>query len=254
MRPLDKGKCPTDKQGKNKVVIDYKSWRLDLIKRIGYYCAYCNMPLSASIQVEHVVAKIPIPGNAAGGKLDWENMLLACGPCNTVKSNQPVSPHTHYLPEEHNTLLIFDIAAHFKHNDTAIVKPAPGLLKAQQTKAEATIKLLGLDKIDRRQKVVDIRWQRRRDAMISVRACRELFLQATHSSTYDPTATARYIAEIAKTTGFFLLWFKAFADQPSVMEKLLDHCIIPGTAQNCFDKTNGFALLPRNPNNLVDPF
>ncbi len=254
MRPLDKGDCPTDEHGNKKVVTGYAAWRLDLISRIGYYCAYCNMPLSHSIQVEHVIAKKPMPGLMAGSMLDWVNMLLGCGPCNLEKANQPVFPHTHYLPEAHNTLLAFDIAAHSTQDDSAIVKPAPGLLKAQQEKAAATIKLLGLDKIDRRQKVVDIRWKRRRDAMIAVELSQKLFLQATHSPTYDPAAAARCIAEIAKQTGFFLLWFKVFADQPSVMEKLLDHNIIPGTAQNCFDKTNGYALLPRNPGNHADPF
>ena len=186
--------------------------------------------------------------------LDWENMLLACGPCNNKKGNRPVSPAIQYLPEEHNTLLAFDIVAHSIHDDAAIVKPAPGLLNVQQKKAAATIKLLGLDKIDRRQKVVDIRWKKRRDAMIAVEANHKLFLQATHSPTYDSAAAAQCIAEIAKPTGFFLLWFKAFADQPSVMEKLIDNTIIPGTAQNCFDKANGYCLLLRNPGNLADPF
>ncbi len=62
MRPIHKGPCPLLANGVRKTASNYKDWRLDLIDRIGYYCAYCNMPLSHQLNVEHVVPKVPVPG------------------------------------------------------------------------------------------------------------------------------------------------------------------------------------------------
>ena len=78
MRPIDKGPVPLRDDGTPKVVNNYKDWRRDLLKRIGPYCCYCNIPLYDSPQVEHVIAQDIDPAKAN----DWDNMLLACGPCN----------------------------------------------------------------------------------------------------------------------------------------------------------------------------
>ena len=67
------------------------------------------MPLNHSLQVEHVVPKNSPAGYIVGDALAWDNMLLACGPCNTAKSNKPVDFVTYYFPEEHNILLPFQI-------------------------------------------------------------------------------------------------------------------------------------------------
>jgi len=107
MRPVERGGIPQE-NGVNKVVRDYKDWRQDLIDRIGNYCSYCNMTLNDSPQVEHVTPKNPRPGQVAGALLDWNNMLLACGPCNRAKGNQPNSNQTHYIPDYHNTHLAFE--------------------------------------------------------------------------------------------------------------------------------------------------
>ena len=57
MRPIDKGPVPLRDDGTPKVVNNYKDWRRDLLKRIGPYCCYCNIPLYDSPQVEHVIAQ-----------------------------------------------------------------------------------------------------------------------------------------------------------------------------------------------------
>lgn len=106
MRPIDKGAVPMV-NGAPKTVSDYKDWRRDLIDRIGNYCCYCNMVLNDSPQVEHVIAQDINPTLAT----DWDNMLLACGPCNHTKSNKPCPKTTHYLPQFHNTHLAFSFSA-----------------------------------------------------------------------------------------------------------------------------------------------
>lgn len=251
MRPLDKGTTPLDGGGIPVVVTKYENWRASLIERIGYYCAYCNQPLSHSLQVEHVIPKKPPVGVVAGPALDWDNMLLACGPCNNAKGNIPVDANTYYLPEEHNTHLPFSVVVN-ANPEHAIIEPRAGLNPTQDDKAKKTIKLLGLDVIDNRRAVVDIRSLKRRSAMLSVQSARQVYDIAVASPTYNAILVAEDIARRASDCGFFSLWFEEFINVPLVMQKLTDNSIIKGTATNCFDPHNGYQPIPRNPGNAAD--
>lgn len=252
MRPLDKGATPQDANGNDIAPANYPNWRSALIDRIGYYCAYCNQPLSHSLQVEHVVPKNPPPGYAPGDALAWDNMLLACGPCNNSKGNNPVDAVTYYLPEEHNTHLPFSIVYH-TNNLHAIVAENNNLTPDQQQKARRTIDLLDLANIDERPNIVDIRSLRRKATMLSVQSARIIYDIAVNSPTFNPTVAAEDIARRAADSGFFSLWYEAFANEPLVMEKLVTNIIIKGTSQNCFDPANNYQPVNRNPNNLIDP-
>ena len=248
MRPLYKGNTPLDAAGNPITVTDYDRWRLRLINRIGYYCAYCNQPLSHSLQVEHVVPKNPPLGYTPGDPLTWDNMLLACGPCNNAKDNQPIDAATYYLPEEHNTHLPFTITAHANY---AVATERVGLTPAQQQKARRTIDLLQLDAIDTRDAIVDIRSRRRKDAMMAVEANRQVFDLARHSSAFDISYVATLIKSQVIAIGFFSLWYEAYSDVPEVLEQLIT---IVGTAINCFDEANGYVSIGRNLTNGIDTF
>ena len=250
MRPLDKGPIPTDDQGTPIVVTNYANWRLKLIDRIGYYCAYCNMPLSHSLQVEHVVPKNP-NGINPGDPLAWDNMLLACGPCNNAKSDDPIDFVTYYFPEEHNTLFPFRIRTNAT-NDAAFVYPVTGLNAVQQLKAELTIGLTGLNVRDNRNNVVDIRWKRRKDAISAVDAAYDIYQELKLSPVFNASKSALNLVEIAKPCGFFSLWFERFEAEPEVMEALVKG--LPGTAAVCFDPLNGYRPIHRNLANVADPF
>jgi hypothetical protein len=252
MRPLNKGNTPTDAGGNAIVVTAYKDWRSHLINRIGYYCVYCNQPLSHSLQVEHVIPKRPPAGVAAGAALDWDNMLLACGPCNNAKGNTPIDVNTYYLPEEHNTHLPFSIVIN-ANPEHAIVIERAGLNANQHQKAHDTIELLELDNIDERPAIVDIRSLKRKAAMLSVQSARQVYDMAVASPTYNANVVATDIARRAADSGFFSLWYEEFMNEPLVMEKLTDNAIIKGTATNCFDPTNGYKPIHRNPANAADP-
>lgn len=254
MRPLDKGLTPIV-NGVPKTVTEYGAWRLYLIDRIGYYCAYCNMPLSEQLQVEHVVAKVPAPGAPAGSLLDWQNMLLSCGVCNRAKSNQTSNTTLHYLPESHNTHLPFEVTTHLTEPDVSIVvSRKQGLNSAQTSKAKRTIKLFALDVFDKRDKVVDIRWLKRNEAIIMVNLMYKSYLEAKKSPTYIAKDLANSMAYAAKVTGFFSLWYEKFINEPELMEALTNNSIIKGTATNCFDAANGFKPINRNPSITSDPF
>lgn len=252
MRPLNKGNTPTDAAGNVIAVTQYKHWRSHLISRIGPYCAYCNMPLSHSLQVEHVVPQNPQAGAAPGAPLVWDNMLLACGPCNNAKGNTPVHPNTYYLPEEHNTHLPFSVVLN-ANPDFAVVIERPLLNANQHLKSHDTIELLELDNIDERPNIVDLRSLKRKVAMVSVQSARQVYNMALVSPTYNALIVAEHIARCAADSGFFSLWYEEFINEPLVMQKLTDNTIIKGTATNCFDAANGFMPIPRNPLNLADP-
>lgn len=249
MRPLDKGAVPVDALGNPIVVTEYTSWRSALIDRIGYYCAYCNMPLSHSLQVEHVVPKNPL-GINPGDPLAWDNMLLACGPCNNAKSDNPIDFTTYYFPEEHNTLFPFCIRPN-TNDDAAFVVPSDALNAAQQTKALDTIQLTGLATKDSRSNIVDIRWKKRRDAIKTVKAAFDVFQSLKSLPTFDAVQSAQYMLQFAIPTGFFSLWFEKFENEPEVIEAFING--LPGTAANCFDSTNDFQPVYRNPLNVADP-
>lgn len=251
MRPLDKGSCPTDDNASQIAVTDYTFWRKRLIDRIGCYCAYCNMPLSHNLQVEHVVPKNPPPGYTRGDALGWDNMLLACGPCNNAKGNIPIDFDDYYFPERNNTLLPFQIRIHSEHADAAVVQKADSLERIQQRKAENTIALLGLAKIDRRDNIVDIRWKLRRDAVVAVDSAFSLYQQAKALGNAHSASSA--MAIWAKGIGFFGLWFEKFLNEPEVMQALVTPDNIPGTAQECFDATDGYKPQYRNRNRAIDP-
>jgi len=252
MRPLDKGLCPTENDIEV-VVVDYSHWRNHLIQRIGYYCAYCNMPLSHSLNVEHVVPKIPLEGDPVGDALKWDNMLLACGPCNNAKSNNPVDFSRLYFPEENNTLLAFDVSTHPDNEQASIIVAKPGLTHGQTEKANNTINLLALSDIDNRPNIVDIRWKRRRGALIAAEASLHLFDTIKQVAPAEIEKAGKYIAIHAREIGFFMVWFKVFANEPIVIKHLTDTELIPGTAQSCFDAEHGYVLINRNPENEIDP-
>lgn len=250
MRPLDKGTTPVI-DGKEVTVDSYGEWRRFLIERIGYYCAYCNIPLSHNLNVEHVIPKNPVEGAEAGDPLAWDNMLLACGPCNNAKSNLEVNANRHYLPEEHNTLLPFTVAEIPNNPNAAIIEPSVQLNQSQNLKAQATIELFGLNEIDNRDKVVDIRWKKRKMALQLARSSFALYAEIRAVNKLLLAQAAAHIARTAAEVGFFIIWFEIFKREPLVLEQLLANEILPGTALHCFVE-DSFELIPRNPENDND--
>jgi hypothetical protein len=200
MRPIDKGECPKV-GGVDKTVSDYKDWRRDLIDRIGYYCVYCNMPLSHQLHVEHVVAKSPLPGHPIGDLLAWVNMLLACEKCNNAKSNKASDETIHYLPEFHNPLLVFKSVFHANQAEAMIVDVKDGLNQHQQDKARKTIDDFELQNIDERGAIVDIRWMKRYKAWLDVIAARKLLEMAKSSPTFDAEIAGKCVATMATDVG-----------------------------------------------------
>jgi hypothetical protein len=248
MRPIDKGPCPQE-NGVDKMVSTYQAWRKDLIERIGYYCAYCNMPLSHNLNVEHVVPKNPQPDMPQGSVLDWQNMLIACGPCNLAKSNKPCDPILYYLPENHNGLLPFVHVSPVTLNNSLLIAPkqvSSNFGQHAHDKALRTILLFGWNNAVNGGR--DLRSVKRKDAHNTAISTFELYQD---SKKFDEQKASLHVATIAKSTGFFAVWFEVFGNEPSVLKCLADPLIFPGIVPHCFDPVT-YAPIGRNPEDLSD--
>ncbi len=240
MRAINKGSVPLV-NGIPKKVSDYKDWRQDLIDRIGNYCCYCNMRLNDSPQVEHVVPKNPQPGHAAGSMLDWDNMLLGCGPCNRAKSNNPVSSATHYLPDVANTHLVFDYVVRnhpTKPNAVGCVPVVSVGPNVDSTKAVNTIKLCGLDKISVNARATDLRWQYRYEALLWAKVWKKQWDDWGYNNSNG--FIDLLIIQI-QAIGFFSIWLRTFENDQAVLEAIVSR--ISGNNLSCYDNRT-FASIP----------
>lgn len=71
--------------GTKKIKAVYPTSRKDLIVNLGQYCSYCEMPLATSLAVEHMLPKAGFPLKS----VSWDNFLLACPICNSLKNDKP---------------------------------------------------------------------------------------------------------------------------------------------------------------------
>lgn len=60
-----------------------------IYKRDGYTCAYCGA--KENLTIDHILP------SSRGGQDTWENLVTACGKCNTLKGNK--------TPQESNMIL-----------------------------------------------------------------------------------------------------------------------------------------------------
>jgi hypothetical protein len=242
MRPINKGTVPLEEDGQPVTVSNHRQWRSYLIGRIGEYCSYCEMKLNDSPQVEHVVAQ-DIDDSRA---LDWENLLLACGPCNRTKSNHPCPPETHYLPDVHNTYLAFEFftSSNSRHgNEPAAFIQIKTIPPPFSAKASNTIALCALDRDTTADAltVTDLRW-RYRFEVINVATVWKT--EWDNWGKNNPDRFSILLSTAALGSGFFSIWFYIFENVPIVKAALID--AFGGTARDCFDVTDSFNPIWRN--------
>ncbi len=224
MRPVKRGARPRARW------TDYNQARPHLEQRIGDYCSYCEMPNATD--VEH---KLP-RGVHPRRELSWENFLLSCKSCNSIKNNQqdpgkptrPVAALALYLwPDTDNTARAFVYDRHM--NDVTV---APGLPASLADAALQTIQMTGIDRTPGKTPpptAKDKRWRLRQEAWNLA----EIAFQEILSD--DRPGLRRCVGVLAKKTGFWSVWRVIFAGDP-VMLHIIDHAFL-GTAHDCFDPT-----------------
>lgn len=214
MRPIDKGVAPA-------VYAHYRDAADDLLGRIGQYCSYCERWIETHLAVEHIQAKSRVTAlrNA------WSNFLLACVNCNSCKGNAHVALGEHFWPDVDNTLRAFEYVA------GGLITANKGLSQRLRTKARATIRLVGLDRVpghprfDRLKS--DKRWLRRVEAWQL--AERDRLRLAVN----DTLEVRELIVENASARGMFSIWWTVFAGDVDMRRRLREAFI--GTDAGSFD-------------------
>lgn len=215
MRPVTRGAAP-------RTYTAYGQALDDLVTRLGSYCSYCERRLPTSLAVEHVVPKSLTP------ELEtvWENFLLGCTNCNSVKLAQPTNKRDFLWPDLDNTLAAYTYAA------GGFIEVTAGLTATLKRKATKLLVLVGLDRHEAsghpRPAPRDKRWQQRDEVWNAALLCRDRLARLGNSQ------DARdLVIEAAVAYGFFSVWMTVFAADSPIRQMLIQRFI--GTAADCFD-------------------
>lgn len=227
MRPVERGPAPRSYS-------KYGDAIGDLEERMGTYCSYCERRLPISLAVEHVCPKSLNPAK----ELEWDNFLLGCTNCNSVKGDADIDLDDYVWSDRDNTLLVL------RYSKGGFVDVAPGLGGAQQGKAKYLVELVGLDRHRYRQGAPkpaerDKRWSQRSELWDTAEKAKNNYERLGRS----PEAL-ELVLDIVKGYGFFGIWFQLFEGYPEIKVALIKQ--FPGTATNCFDADSNPIERPQN--------
>ncbi|MDR2115689.1 MAG: HNH endonuclease [Planctomycetaceae bacterium] len=209
MRPVNRGQQP-----EKLVITKYQDALPDLSERFGRYCSYCEMQLSASLAVEHIMPKSKHPDL----ELKWENYLLSCVHCNSIKGNKDINVSDYFFPDRDNTFAIFD----YSQKGIAV---SNSLNPQDSEKAQKTLQLTGLDRLNENEKrFIDftMKWN------IALRSRKRLNNNLSNVDIIESTI------DLAKESGHFSIWMTVFADNPDMKRRFIE--AFPGTETRWFDE------------------
>lgn len=213
----------------------YGDAKLPLIGNIDRYCSYCEgLREVDALDVEHLAAK-----SKGGSETAWENFLLCCKICNSSKGIKVTNDLFHW-PHLNNTFLSFI------YLEDGRVKVNPDLPQLSRQKAKNLMELVSLHRFPHTENLPsprDYRWRRRLETWTCADRYRHRYEEGE--------LTADDIIEIAKITGNWSVWFTVFRGIDPVLQRLISN--FPGTCASCFDESNHYAPIYRNPNNGDDP-
>jgi hypothetical protein len=200
-----------------------------LIEDLGKYCSYCEIacPPRAGLSVEHILAKQLIQFSHLIN--DWNNFLLSCTNCNSVKGVKVVDLAQIHLPHLNNTFLCFRIL------EGGLLKLNPHLPLSEIGKAQNLMSLLGLERrpgVDN-YSANDDRWSNRMEVWNLAHKYLEKYI--------SNNIQIEIICELAKAKGFFSVWMTIFDAFPAVKSELIT---VFKAERSCFD--NSFIPINRN--------
>jgi uncharacterized protein (TIGR02646 family) len=215
MRPVERGNAP-------RAYSRYQDAIGDLEDCLDRYCSYCERRFQVSLAVEHVVPK----SLDRTRERDWNNYLLSCVNCNSVKGTTPTNETDFFWPDRDNTLLALD------YKPGGLVEAKATLTDAQRQKAEKLIDLVGLDRhpgqpVEKRPADRDQRYMDREMVWKLAMLKREALARS------DNEDFRTVIADLARAEGFFSVWMSVFEADSDMRRRFFEGLI--GTAKNCFD-------------------
>jgi hypothetical protein len=206
--------------------VEYKPWRKakpDLINEIGSYCSYCEKKVNRSaLHIEHIFGK-KVRNNAGDLIYDnlqfrWDNFLLACCNCNSVKDNKDVHLTNPYLPHLNNLVHFIEIV------EGGHIQIKNGVEGDNLTRTKAFIDLVGLDREPSHSQYSngDDRWENRLEA-------KDLAERYFVKYTAVPKQTdIETIINLAAAKGYFSIWYYQFLGYNEVVEALIKGTDISG--------------------------
>jgi len=213
MRPVDKSLFTT-----NQIVYNpYGNAKSDLINAIGKYCSYCEREgFSSSLDVEHIQDKSTYPTK----QFLWNNFLLACKNCNSIKGAKEVDSTNIVVPHVDNTF------SPFEYLESGYIKIKDEIAEPLRGKVVNLVNLIGLDRRPGHPNYSskDDRWQERKQAWeLSKKYTQKYSLGKCDIDT---------IVDLSKSMGFWSIWMNAFDKFPEVQEALINN--FDGTNQAYF--------------------
>ena len=218
MRPIDRGEVPTV-NGVAKTYANYRDANADLEVRTGKYCSYCERIFASMLEVEHLSPK----SRNRDGLTDWDNFLLSCKICNTVKLAKPTDDESFLWPDRDNTFRAVEYLV------GGFVVVSQEIDQPHQVRARRLVDLVGLDRhqeqgwpdpTDR-----DCRWEDREKVWAYAERIKSRFPEPSLED-------AGLIADGASLMGFFSVWMTVFHDIPAVRTRLVQSF---RAAADCFE-------------------
>jgi 5-methylcytosine-specific restriction endonuclease McrA len=209
----------------------YRDAQLPLSRNFGCYCSYCERSFDVvSLEVEHMEAV-----KNGGSETDWNNFLLSCKLCNTIKSTRNVDDS--HWPHLNNTYL------DFVYKEDGRVKLNPNLTGLSRNRAQNLYNLVQLGRDDKDATARDFRWRDRYEAWNIATKAKTKYDEGK----YDEDDVIKY----AQLSGCWSVWFTVFAGVDAILSRLITD--FAGTCKSCFDATKHYEPIPRNTSNEADP-
>ncbi len=220
MRPVNKDDIPKKEDGSNKEYTSYAQAKDDLRDRLDSFCSYCEMNIDNQPDIEHISPKSKNPDLETA----WENFLLACKPCNIIKSDDNNARDGYVFPDTDNTSFLYEYSING-------VKVRDDINNDLKVLATATFDLVKLNrKLDTSGRIDD-RARARNNSWEKATMALEDFIKLL-PSTQDKESLVRLTANTCN--GFFSMWIQIFQDYPEVKKAILEN--VTGTALECYDE------------------
>jgi hypothetical protein len=213
MRPVLKGAAPRT----------YAHWgdaRDDLADAVGNYCSYCESPPFLA-DVEHKEPKAdPKYSHRA---LEWDNFLLACGYCNSLKRAKDTRARPVLFPDEKNT------AWAFVYLPNGVIQVNPNLKDPSEHTAATDTRdwLLELNRPIDTKGNRDLRWQRRVDVWREAQSAKQNLADCNMPAMY------KQIVSAALGWGCFSVWMAAFEGDQDMRRMLVE--AFATVRSSCYD-------------------